>query len=186
MYQERMLGYYPQVIQAILEFRAIIDGEYPEFDMLEDGVERVINDAWLLTISEDRIVQWEKILGIVPIPGSSDSDRRETIIARIIGQGKLNTTLINSIVNVFTGGTATSWVENSTLYVEINPPPGDKSYQYANVEQELKKKVPAHLNFNVSRNYYTWGEVNDSNSSWQEVLDKLGDWESVCLFVPFS
>ena len=147
-----MNSYYPQVIQAILEFKAIIDGEYPEFETLSDGKDRVVEDAYLLTMSEERITQWEKLLGIRPIEGSSVSDRRETIIARIREQGKLNTELINSIVNAFTGGTAKSWVEDSVLYVEITPPPGNKSLQFPNVEQELRIQVPAHLNLRVSRN----------------------------------
>jgi hypothetical protein len=186
MYQERMFGYYPKVIQSILEFKSIINSEYPEFEMLADGVERVTNDAWLQTMTLERIIQWEKILGITPIKDSSESDRRETVIARIRGQGKLNTALINSIVNVFTGGTAKSWVADSILYVEIDPPPGNKVYQYENVKQELKKKIPAHLGFNVSRNYYTWDDIKNSHSNWQQVLDDLGDWDSVYLFVPFK
>ena len=186
MYKERMNGYYPMVVRSILEFQAIIDSEYPEFEDLDKGKNTVINDAYLLTMEEDRIIQWEQILGIIPLPDSTVDDRRDTIIARIRGQGKLNTTLINSIVNAFTGGTANSWVENSCLYVEITPPPGNKQYQFANVQQELSKKVPAHLGFNVSRNYYTWGEVNDKFNTWEDVKNDMPKWEDVYLFVPFT
>lgn len=186
MYRERMNGYYPQVIQAILEFKAIIDGEYPEFELLAEGRDRVTEDAYFLTMGEERIKQWEQFLHIQPITGSSVSDRRDTIVARIRGQGKLNTTLINAIVNAFTGGTANSWVEDSTLYVEITPPPGNKQYQFANVEQEISKKIPAHLNFLISRNYFTWGEVNESHDTWQDVKDEFPTWEDVYLFVPFK
>ena len=186
MYQQRMWGYYPKVIQTILEYKGIIDGEYPEFDVLSTGVSRVTDDAYLLTMTSDRVKEWEKILEITPVGGSSLSDRRDTIIARIRGQGKLNTALINAIVNTFTGGSAKSWVENSTLYVEITPPPGNKQYQFANIEQELLKKVPAHLNLLVSRNYYTWGDVKNNHADWQQVVTDLVDWESVHLFVPFE
>lgn len=185
MYQERMFGYYPQVIQAILEFRQIIDAEYPEFEDLSGGVQRVIDDAYLLTMSEDRISQWEAILGIKPVDDSTVDDRRETVIARIRGQGKLNTELINSIVKVFTGGTAQSWVANSTLYVVIEPPPGDKRFRFENVEQELSLKVPAHLNFKVSRNYHEWREVKAAYPTWQDVKDGFDDWRDVLLYQPF-
>ena len=186
MYKTRMNSYYPQVIQCITEFKAIIEGEYPEFDLLAGGVDRVINDAYLLTMGEERVSQWERVLGIRPLEGSSVSDRRETIVARIRGQGKLNTATINAIVNAFTGGTANSWVANSTLYVEITPPPGNKLYQFSNVEQELSKKIPAHLNFLISRNYFTWGDIKDNHTDWQEVKDTLPTWEDVYLFVPFQ
>lgn len=186
MYGQRMIDYYPKVVSAIKEFRAIIEGEYPEFDALNNSNQNVLDDSTLLYMHEERIVQWEKILGIKPVEGSSIDDRRDTIIARIRGQGKLNTTLISSIVNAFTGGTANSWVENSTLYVEITPPKNNKQFQFVNVEQELKKKIPAHLNFKVSRNYYTWGDIKANFSTWEAMKTELPTWEDVYLYVPFA
>ena len=43
-YKERMMDYYPPVIQAISEFRAIINSECPEFEV--QGIERnnIMND----------------------------------------------------------------------------------------------------------------------------------------------
>lgn len=186
MYYERMNSYYPQVILAIREFQAIIKSEYPEFDLLNSENEKVIDDAYLLTMSEERVEQWENILGIAPLEDSTVGDRRDTIVARIRGQGKLNTAMINSIVSAFTGGTANSWISDSVLYVEITPPPGNKQYKFANVEQELSHKVPAHIGLKVSRNYFTWGEVKDNHVNWQEVKDELDTWEDVYLFVPFT
>ena len=184
IYGQRMINYYPQVISCIQEFRAIIRSDYREFEQLNSSGEDVIEDAYLLTMNEDRIIQWEKILGIKPIANSTIDDRRETIVARIRGQGKLNTALINSIVNAFTGGTANSWVANSTLYVEITPPPNNKQFQFANVEQEIGKKIPAHLNYQVSRNYYTWGDINNNFATWGEMQADLPYWEDVYLYVP--
>ena len=64
MYYERMNSYYPEVIRTIAEFQAIIDSEYPEFEGLESGRDEVINDAYLPTMSEARISQWEQLLNI--------------------------------------------------------------------------------------------------------------------------
>ena len=179
-----MINYYPQVISCIQEFKAIIKSEYPEIEAVNEGKDRVTNDAYLLTMTEDRIVSWEKILGIAPLADSTLDDRRDTIIARIRGQGKLNTELINSIVNAFTGGKANSWIEDSVLYVEITPPPNNKQYKFANVEQELSKKVPAHLGFKVKRNEYEWSEIQTAYSTWQDVKAGFDTWQDVYLYVP--
>ena len=181
---QRMIEYYPQVISCIQEFRSIIKAEYPEIEDINGGKDRVIEDAYLLTMTEDRVESWEKILDIAPLSDSTLGDRRDTIIARIRGQGKLNTALINSIVNAFTGGKAESWVEDSVLYVIITPPPTNKQYQFANVEQELRKKVPAHLGLKVSRNYFTWGDIKNNHTDWGEVSTELETWNDVYLFVP--
>ena len=186
MYRERMNSYYPEVIKAILEFKGIIDGEYPEFEDIQTIRENVLNDAYLTTMGEERVSQWEQIFGIKPVNGSKLSDRREVIMARIKGHSKLNTELINAIVNTFTGGTANSWVKDSTLYVEVTPPRGNKQYIFENVEQELKHRIPAHLNFNISRNYFTWEEIKSGLSTWGDVKDNYDIWEDVCLFTPFQ
>lgn len=185
MYKTRMMSYYPPVIAAIKEFQAIVSAECSEFETYSIGREDVLENAYLSTMNEDRVKQWEQILGITPRAESSLGNRRDTIIARIRGQGKLNTKLINSIVNAFTGGTAVSWVEDSTLYVEITPPPNNKQYQFLDVEQELRKKVPAHLNFQVSRNYYEWRDISTTYSTWGDLNDNFDTWEEVYLFTPF-
>ena len=186
MYKERMNGYYPLVVQAIEEFQAIINSEYPEIEALHEGNERVLADAYLTTMTEERIEQWEKLLKIQPIENSTIEDRRDTILARIRGQGKLNTALINSIVNTFTGGTAISYIVDSVLYVEITPPPENKQYQFTNVEQELALKVPSHLGLRVARNYYTWNDIITYAPTWQRVYNSFETWEDVYLYVPFE
>ena len=186
MYKQRMLDYYPQAIQKILEFQSIIDSESPEIMEVHSAGEDVLSEAYLVTMSETRIKQWENALGIKPIEGSSVEDRRDTIIARIRGQGKLNTTSINAIVSTFTGGKANSWIKDGTLYVEITPPPNNKQYQFKNVEQELAKKVPTHLKIKVNRNYYTWKEISDTYTTWGDVKSHFNKWEDVLLFVPFE
>lgn len=186
MYKERMLDYYPQVIREIFEFKAIIEAESEQMQAQSDGREAVMNQSYLPTMGEARIKQWEKALGITPIQDSSLDDRRDTVIARIRGQGKLNEALISSIVNAFTGGKAKSWVENSTLYVEITPPPDNKQYQFANVEQELNKKLPAHLGLSVNRSYVDWNKIKTTFTTWQNVKDGFDTWEDVYLYIPQS
>lgn len=186
MYRERMNSYFPEVVRTIEDFQAIINSEYPEFEGAELNSERVMDNAYLLTMGEERIKEWEKILSIKPLEDSSIDDRRETVIARIRGQGKLNTALINIIVNTFTGGTANSWVENSVLYVVITPPPKNKQYRFENVEQEISKKVPAHLGFRIDRNYFQWSDIRKEYTTWQDVKDGFDTWEDVYLYVPFS
>ena len=186
MYNSRMKSYYPQVVSAIEEFKSIIDTEAPEFDDLHTNRLSAIDDAYLLTMHEGRVEKWENILGITPLSESTIQDRRETIVARIRGQGKLNTELINAIVNTFTGGTAESYVLDSVLYVEITPPPNNKAFLFPNVEQELRHKVPAHLDFKVSRNYFDWRDIKDDYATWQDVKDSFANWNSVYVYSPFK
>lgn len=181
----RVYSYYPLAVLEIKDIQCVLDVLIPYFYQCDLGLQEVLKNATFMTMSEDRTQEWEKLLGITPIANSTLQDRRETIIARIRGIGKLNTESINAIVKTFTGGYAESYFKNSTLYVEITPPPNDKRFIFENVEQELKRRVPAHLNFKVSRNYYTWGEVNTNNENWQAVKDDFESWFDLYLYSPF-
>lgn len=191
-YNEQMLNYYPEIIKAIREFQAMMKTESIEIEEIHQKLVQLLSDAYVSTASESRISQWEHLLNITPLDQGDDSletwlsDRRETILARLYTSPKLNSQSINDIVKIFTGGTANSWFKNDTLYVEITPPPENKQYKFENVEQELSHKVPAHLGFQVARNYYTWGEIQNKCETWQDVLNNFGTWEEVLLHVPFN
>lgn len=179
---QRMFNYYPLVVQQILEFEAVIKSEGFEIDFLKNDVQLLVNEAYLTTMSEERVARWEKALGMFYSKEDTLQDRRDAVVARIRGQGKLNTRLINAIVNAFTGGTAISYVENSALHVKITPPPNNKQFKFDNVKRELAKKVPAHLGLEVVRNYATWGEVKDGFSDWNGV-NELASWEDLFYWV---
>lgn len=179
---ERMKNYYPEAIRRILDFQAIIAAEGFEVDFLKNDIELSVNDAYLSTMGEERVTKWEQALGIMSSSDESLQDRRDTVIARIRGQGKLNSELINSIVGAFTEGTADSYIEDSVLYIKVTPPPGNKQYKFSNVVQELSKKIPAHLGISVIRNYATWDEITKNYSDWN-TINQLATWEDLKLWV---
>lgn len=158
---------------------------------LELGNKATSYEPYYVTSNQERnILRWEKFLGIVPLPQGEDdyktwlNDRQETIIARLYNVEKLNTKSISDIVSIFTGGDAISYFKDSTIYVLISPPKDNKQFKFGNVEQELSKKVPAHLKFKVDRNYVTWLQIKESNPTWGDLKDKFNTWEEVLLYVP--
>lgn len=183
MYKDRMYGYYPDIITNLTEFKAILDAEYPEFCQLKGERDRVLRNAWFETMEESRIVEWEQFLGIDPLENSTLDDRRESITARVYGGYKLNTESISTIVSMFTRGGAESWFEDSTIFVRIYPPPGNKQYKFENVESELKRRKPAHLDIDVRRGYATWEEIKNNFTSWQDVKDSFETWDDVRYYV---
>ena len=191
-YNEQMLNRFPEVIKAIREFQVLMETEAIEVENLNVELLRILDNAYIKTADQNRIEEWEKLLEITPLPQGDDdletwlSDRRESILARLYGDERLNTKSIAEIVSIFTGGSANSWFKDSTIYVEITPPPTNKSYKFTNVEAELTKRVPAHLNFQVSRNYYDWLEVRNNHNTWGDVNNNFESWEQVLIFTPFE
>lgn len=184
MHCERMWNYYPEIIKKIKEFPAMVQAKCPEMGFLSKERVKILNNAWMLTMDETRVKQWERLLGIVPLPDSTLEDRRETIAARVYGGYKLNTESIRAIVNIFTQSGCRSYFRDSTIYVIIYPPSGDKTYKFENIENELWRRVPAHLNLNVSRSYSTWGDVNNHHASWNTLYNEYNNWEDVYFWLP--
>ena len=174
-----MTNCYPSAILNIYEFNSIIDGEYPEFDLLSTNKEQIVQDAYLLTMSEDRITQWENQLGIIPVAGSTLDDRRETIIAKLVGKTKLNTQTIKAMVKTFTTGDCNVWFDDSTIHVEMLPSPEPKRFILDNLIAVLTPKIPAHLQFEISYAYRFWEDVKADDPNWNAVNELFNDWEAV-------
>lgn len=178
----RMLNYYPQVIKQILEFQALMYAEGFEIDFLKSDMQLVANNAYLTTMDESRIAQWEKLFELPYNPDNSIEDRRERIMAEFRGNDKLNTASIESIVNTFTKGSVWSFIKDGVLNVQILPPGDNKTYRFENVESALKKRVPAHLGLLVTRHYATWGEIQDNFISWETVAS-MQNWDELKMYV---
>lgn len=186
-YNQQMLDYYPEVIKAIREFQILIKTQSLEVEEMHEHLTQLLSNAYIDTADESTITKWEQMLGITPLEQGEDtmetwlSDRRETILARLYRVEKLNTKTINDIVRIFTGGSATSYFKDGTISVLIQPPSDNKQYKFANVEQELRKKIPAHLLFQVTRDYCTWLEALDGYSTWNDVKNGFNTWEDIIL-----
>ena len=146
----------------------MIEVESLQVEEMHEALTKALENAYISTADESRIAQWERYLGIVPLPQGEDTlelwleDRKETILARLYSVQKLNTKSIAEVVSIFTGGDAKSYFKDGVIHVLIRPPKSNKQYKFANVEQELTKRIPAHLTLRVERDYYTWLELKET------------------------
>lgn len=184
-YNERMLNRYPEVIKSIREFQALIVAQSLEVEAMHEELTRMLSNAYIATADETKIAQWEEYLGITPLPQGVDdldtwiSDRKETILARLYNAEKINEKSIADIVKIFTGGTTTSYFKDGVIHIIILPPKDNKLFKFENVERELSNKIPAHLAFRVSRNYYDWLQIQSSYTTWGDLNDSFTSWEEV-------
>lgn len=179
-YGYKMLNYYPEVIKTLMEYQALINGLGFEFDFLKCHFNFTLNDFYLNTMGEERLKEWEKLLGIAPKTNDPIQNRRSVVMARLQGGFKLNTTSIASIVLTLTGRKCKSYVKDSCLYVKIQPTDQyDVDIPTSAVETELKRRIPAHLCLNVARDYLTWGDVANHFKDWNEVSTHYDNWDQV-------
>ena len=172
----------PVILRDIAEYDALSRAETPFVAELEEATNRIIDESFLSTMSETRLAEWENALGIIP-SNTSVEQRRSVVLSRFRGTGKLNGTLIQAMVNAFTGGTAKVAFADGILKVSVAPPSssfGDFSVDA--LTEELYKRKPAHILLNVELAYITWGQLMDAMDNWEDIKDYFTDWNQVSLF----
>lgn len=76
--------YLPNIYDAILEFEGLIASENTLFDNLDTETEKVRDNQYVLTADIDGIIEYEKMLNIIPKPATETIEfRRQRIINRL-------------------------------------------------------------------------------------------------------
>lgn len=174
--------YLPIILQDIAEYNALSTAESPFTSDLEERADRLVEDSFLTTMSESRLIEWENALGIIPT-NSSIEQRRSVLLSRFRGIGKLNKSLIQAIVKAFTGGTASVTFETGLIRVKVAPPGSTfQDFSTESLRDELYKRKPAHLLLNVELAYITWEQVKSNYSSWSDIAKTFADWEELSVY----
>lgn len=162
IYKQRMLDSYSPALQRIYEFQGIVDAEYPEFDLFAENLQDVLNDAYLSTMGEDRVYEWETRLGLPHDTSLPLQSRRNVIMAHIFQKNKLNTETLDFLVDTFTQGHAEYKIKDSTLFIEFYPHI-DSVYKLKTFVNEIMNRKPAHIGYMVS-------QVNDCGNNGENTL----------------
>jgi hypothetical protein len=77
-----LISYLPHVLQVVREFQAITNVENPEFQVVFDTSEQVLNNLFIQTGDLDGIKRYEKILKIKPSENDTLETRRFRVLSR--------------------------------------------------------------------------------------------------------
>lgn len=171
----------PLHLQNIAEFRQINNALDTEVALLNERASSIISNSTIMKADEERVAEWEKYLDINA--EGNLYQRKLFLVATISGSGKLNEEKIKSLVQIYTGGSATVTVENSTINVKILPPKSGELFRFEDIERTLTRLKPAHLGLVVERDYSSWNDIKTEFSSWNSIKTGLNKWNDVKNYV---
>lgn len=177
----RLIQYLPPFLQSSSVYRGLFQAAGNEVDWLQDTIQVIIDDAYILSATEARIKEWEKALQI--IPSGTLSQRKTFIISILRGQGKLNEARIKNIVKAFTGGDAIVNLIHSALDVKVLSPDAGDIYLFPDIERALLRRVPAHIGLTVQRWYSSWKDIKQNYAEWTTVSG-VGTWQNLKDYIP--
>ncbi len=168
----------PAFYGRFLEMRALLASEGAALEEFSLLLPRLAQEAAISEASASRIAHWESLMEIVP--QGSLAQRRMMVLARLRGQGKLNSARIKQIAHSFTGDLdAQVELTGSELRVRILPPNRGEVFRFPDLERALKPLIPAHLNLLVVRFYNTWGDRKAALLNWEEIASAFLSWAEV-------
>lgn len=156
-----------------------------DIDMLDTEKEFILTDAFIMTMSEQRIEQWEKWLKLAPV-GTLD-DRRLAILSYFAVISKMTRESIQTLVyTLYNSARSEVTFNDSTIKIVIKPLPdhaGDE-LDFNRLLSQLNSRKPCHISLTVQRWFNTWGDIKASFSTWQDLKNRCASWQEVYNYVP--
>ena len=143
---DELIAYYPRFYKDVFEMVEILKAFGRVSFCLEDNIERVFQNQFILTADADTIAVYEAMLKITPNPGMSLEERRKMVLATLYSTPHIGEPEIRELFHIFCDGDLA--LDLNAGVVELK---GDISEgQHLNAPgflEALSRPIPAHLSF---------------------------------------
>lgn len=180
-----MLNRLPLFWHEYAEMIEIMKTEGVEFDSLSEESKRILLDAFILTMSENRIKEWEKWLELPPT--GTIEDRRLQILNYFMVISKMTRESIAALAASLLDGARTITIfKDSEIKITIKPLPENfnKELNLNPLLSKLNFSKPCHIALHTERYYCTWGDISRNHDTWGTVKNNFKDWDEVTLYIP--
>ena len=140
----KLLNYLPPYLQRYRELQHITDAEYPEIELVNDGVKLVLSEQFILSLDDYGCNRWEKMLNIPSPDDATLEERRATILMYINSDLPYTLRKLQMILDARYGENMiiASTNKEYELWLEIDNQVILKSNEVRNL---LRKIIPANL-----------------------------------------
>ena len=171
--------YLPEAVKHYREIVGITEAENPELTMLWTSADSVFLDQFIETLTDNGCKRWEKILDIKPRDTDTLQVRRFRIKARINEDLPYTWRALEKVLDTMCGKGAyamTLYNEEYRLVILLEL---TVKKLFDEVEQSVKRMIPANLILDVRLRYNTWGQVKVltwgdlKNRTWKDVKEEV-------------
>ncbi|WP_310602548.1 putative phage tail protein [Anaerosporobacter sp.] len=151
-----LLSYQSEIIQAIREFKVLSEIENPQHECVWKAVEDAVNDQFATSLTENGCKRWESIMDIQAKDTDEIDFRRFRILSRLNEQLPYSYRMLELQLRTLCGDDGYRLMlknEEYTLIVKIALTSKNK---YSDVEDTLRKYVPANIMIDISLLYNTY------------------------------
>ncbi|MDR1292287.1 MAG: YmfQ family protein [Clostridiales Family XIII bacterium] len=163
----KLAGYLPQPLAELREFQLLTAAEDPEFDLLWDAYDRVLDSAYIETADEAAIERYEKMFEVIPGEFDSLEDRRAYISVLLSTIAPYTYPWFAALLKGMYGDENIDITLDANHYkLSLDLKIGSKFF--SRVVRELARKcVPANILVNIVLDFNRWEDIRPR--TWSEV-----------------
>ena len=185
--------YLPEFMTELAEIKALLAVEERALDQVKYESEKIIDNNFLKTATEDAIERIEKFLGVMP--SGTLQQRKDYLSVLYLNGVKTNKIRIEEIVKNITGGDvmmkfyASDEPDNPNrghgyLEVKVMSPSLSKDYNFDNIARTIKPLIAAHLKLSIRKWFATWEDIKQAYANWEGIKKNATSWDSVYTYTP--
>lgn len=167
-----MMSYLPWYYQGSAIMTALMDSGGMEMDSLRAALDGILDQAFASKATWG-IDRWESELGLPPVLGYTDQERRERILGKLRGFGTATLARVKAYAETFQYGEV-SVVEDYGSYAVHITFIGTSGIpaKLADFQAAMRAIIPAHLDISYIFTYFIWDELDQELWLW-DTLDGL-------------
>lgn len=176
---KRMLGYLPEYYETSRVMGAILQAQGAELNQLRVSLEETLGQFFVGSATWG-LDAWEAELGIAPVPGKPDDQRRSVINAKLRGVGTVTVDLIQSVAEAYDRG-AVEVTQQPAAYQftvrfmdTLGTPPN-----LSDLKAAIEEIKPAHLQVVYKYKYFLLSQLHQTMKINEIQTRKMTD------FAPF-
>lgn len=172
-----MLSYVPLYYRTSTIFKAVLNSEGAELDLLRQNIDEVKAQFFIDTATWG-LQFWEREFGLSSNPNLSCEERRSRVKGKIRGIGKVGANLIKSVAEAYSNGEVAVSFDGDVTITFI----GTRGVPSAleDLKLQLNEIVPAHLTTRFEFTYLVWQEFDLLSAAIQESMT----WDELEVYKP--
>ncbi len=180
-----MLGYSHPMYETSRVFRALMQAEGAEFDLVRQAIDDVLNQFYVRTATWG-LDRWETELGLPPDPSLTDDERRDRIISHLRGFGTCTIAVTKSVAESYDKGEidVSEDFAGYTVTIQFVDTLGVPT-NIDDLKKALRAVIPAHLEIMYEYRYLTYDMLKDYGFTYDQLrafnltltYDQLKTWK---------
>ena len=171
-----MLFNAPEVFMQIPEIKQIYRMNDRQASGLDKASENLWDDIYLTSMENEKLLRWEKILGIRPADTDSIEERRFRVRSRVLEKLPYSYRVVKRKIEALAPGRISFSVDEKRGHALVKLDLKSKQ-MFSDAADFIERVLPLNMTYEVRIMYNTWEVVKKSGITWEKAGEMT--WKTI-------